>query len=74
MKIAGLIIGILLMILSGIGFVVCLLLPAMTNNRVNFQEAMLGLVPAAIIFVLSLGLSIISLILVLKARKNIGAN
>lgn len=69
MKIASLIVGILLMILSGIGFVVFLLLPAMTNNRVNFQEAMLGLIPAAIIFVLSLGLSIISLILVLKARK-----
>jgi len=41
MKIASLIIGILLMILAGIGFVVCLALPAMTSNRVSFEESML---------------------------------
>ena len=69
MKTAGLIIGIILMALSGIAFVVCLALPAMTNNRVNLGEAMLGLIPAAIIFLMSLVLAIVSLILVLKARK-----
>ncbi len=51
MKTVSLIIGILLMVLSGIGFIVCLLLPAMTNNRANFQEAMLGLIPAVMIFI-----------------------
>ena len=69
MKIAGLIIGILLMVLSGIAFIVCLLLPSMTNNRVNFQEAMLGLIPAAIVFFLALMLTIVSLVFVLKRKK-----
>ena len=38
MKTAGLIIGMILMALSGSAFVICLALPAMTNNRVNFGE------------------------------------
>jgi len=70
MKIAGLIIGILLMILTGIAFIVCLLLPSMTNNRVNFEEALLGLIPAALIFFLALVLTIVSAVFVLKAKKN----
>lgn len=69
MKTASLIIGILGMVLAGVAFVICLLLPAMTNNRVNFQEAMLGLIPAAIIFFLALVLTIVSLIFVVKAKK-----
>ena len=71
MKIAGLVIGILLMVLAGIAFIVCLMLPAMTNNRVNFEEALLGLIPAAIIFFLALVLTIVSAIFVLKARKTV---
>ena len=43
---AGLIIGILLMVLAGIAFIVCPALPSMTSNRVNFEEALLGLIPA----------------------------
>jgi hypothetical protein len=70
MKIAGLVIGILLMILAGIAFLVCLILPSMTNNRVNFEEALLGLIPAALIFFLALVMTIISAIFVLKAKKN----
>lgn len=70
MKIAGLITGILLMCLAGLAFVVCLMLPAMTNNRINFQEAMLGLVPAALVFVLALALALVSLIFLLKTKKS----
>lgn len=69
MKTAGLVIGILLMILSGIGFVVCLALPAMTDNRVSFDEAILGLIPAAIVFFLAFLLTVVSAIFVFKARK-----
>jgi len=69
MKIAGLIIGILLMILAGIGAVVCLLLPSLTNNRVNFQEALLGLIPAVLVFLFAFVLTVISAIFVIKARK-----
>ena len=70
MKIAGLVIGIILMILAGIAFVVCLALPSMTNNRVNFEEALLGLIPAALVFLLALVMTIVSAIFVIKARKN----
>ncbi len=69
MKTASLIIGILLMVLAGIAFIVCLLLPSMTNNRVNFEEALLGLIPAAIVFFLALVLTIVSAIFVFKAKK-----
>lgn len=69
MKIAGLIIGILLMASAAVAFIVCLSLPSMTNNRVDFGEAMLGLIPAAIVFFMALTLTIVSAIFVLKAKK-----
>lgn len=69
MKIASLIIGILGMILAGIAFIVCLLLPSLTNNHVSFEESMLGLIPAAIVFFLALVLTVVAAIFVLKARK-----
>lgn len=74
MKIAGLIVGVLLMILSGIAFVFFLLLPSMTNNRVDFEEALLGLIPAIVVFFLAFVLALVSLILVVKAKKNVPGN
>jgi len=68
MKLAALIIGILGMILSGIGAIVCLILPSMTNNRVSFEEAMLGLIPAVIIFFFAFIITVIGAILVIKGR------
>ena len=70
MKIASLIIGIVLMVLAGIAFIVCLLLPAMTNNHVSRGESMLGLIPAVIVFLLAFVLTVVSVIFVLKAKKN----
>lgn len=69
MKIAGLIIGILLMVLSGIVFVICLLLPSMTNNRVNFKESLVGLIPSAIIGFLAFILTIIMAMFLMKNKK-----
>lgn len=69
MKLASLIIGILLMILSGIAFIVCLLLPAMTNNRVSFDESMLGLIPSVVVFVLAFVLTVVSAIFSFKGKK-----
>ena len=69
MKKAGLIFGILLMILSGVVFLVCLALPSATNNRVNFEEALLGIIPSALVFLPALGLTIISAVLLIKNRK-----
>lgn len=70
MKIAGLVIGILLMLLSLVVFVICLMPPSMTNNRVNFEEARVGLVPSALIGFLAFNVTIISAIMLLKAKKN----
>lgn len=72
MKIAGLIIGIGLMILSGIVFVICLLLPSMTHNRVNFKESLVGLIPSAIIGFLAFILTIIMAISLMKSKNNQG--
>jgi hypothetical protein len=69
MKKAGLIIGILLLVLSVIGGVICLLLPSLTNNRINFNEAILGFIPAAIIFIFGLIVTVISALLMLKSKK-----
>jgi len=69
MKMATLIIGILLMVLAGIGAIVCLALPSMTNNRVNFEESLLGLIPAVIVFFFGFLLAVLGAFLLIKARK-----
>lgn len=69
MKIASLIIGIILMIIAGIACVVFLALPSMTNNRVNFEESLLGLIPSIIILFLAFVMTAVSAIFVLKGRK-----
>ena len=68
MKIAGLIIGIVLMILSGIGVVVCLLLPSM-NSHVSFEESMMVFIPTAVLFVVALLGTVVSAIFFFKKRK-----
>jgi hypothetical protein len=68
-KLASLIVGIVLMIISGIAFVVCLLLPAMTSNRVSFEEAMLGLIPSAVVILLALVLTVVAAIFFSKGRR-----
>ena len=68
MKIAGLIIGLLLMLLAGIGVIVCLALPAMTDNRVSFEEAIFGLIPAVLVFLFALLVTVVSAIFFFKGR------
>lgn len=70
MKKVGLVIGILLMILAGIGGVICLALPSLTNNRVNFGEAILGFIPAVIVFIFGFIIAVVSAIFVFKSNKN----
>ena len=61
----SLMIGVLLMILSGAVCVVCLLLPAM-NSHVSFEEAMMVFIPSAVLFIVAVLLTIVS---ALKAKK-----
>lgn len=68
MKITALIVGVLLLILSVVGMVFCFMLPSLTNNRINFDEAALGLIPVALIFIVGLLTTIVSSALLLKKR------
>ena len=70
MKIAGLIIGILLTCLSGLVFVVFLILPSFTNNHVSRKESMMGLIPAVIVFVVGLLITVVFGILVVARRRS----
>jgi hypothetical protein len=69
MKIAGLVTGILLMVLSGITFIICLMLPSMTHNRINFKEAFPGLIVAVLVFFVALIITGVSAIFVIKGKK-----
>ena len=69
MKIAGLIVGIVLMILSGIGIVICLVLVSTTNGRVSFEESLLVAIPLAVLFFVAFIGTIVAAFLVLKQRK-----
>jgi hypothetical protein len=66
----GLIIGVLLLFLSLVGMVVCFMLPSLTNNRINFEEAALGLIPVALLFIVGLLITIVSAVLLLKQRRS----
>ena len=70
MKIASLIIGIVLMLLTGIGFIICLILPGISRN-VSVQESMLVAIPLAILCFLAFVMTIVSAIFVLKAKKKV---
>jgi hypothetical protein len=69
MRKMGLRVGMLLLMLGVIVGGVCLWLPSLTNNRVRFGEAALGLIPAGVFFLLGLIFTILSLIFSLRARK-----
>lgn len=69
MRVAGLVIGILLMILAGIGGIVCLLLPSITYNRIKLEEAALGLIPAVLFGFIGFIVTIIAATMIIKARK-----
>lgn len=71
MRIASLIIGIVLTVLSGIGIIICLLAPSMTNGRASFEESMLVAIPLAVLFFVALAATVASAIFVLKARKKV---
>ena len=64
-----LIVGILGVLLSGAVLVICLLLPPLTNGRTSWEEAMLGIIPSALILVLSFVVLVVGVVLLLMNRK-----
>lgn len=64
MKIAGLVIAIVLMLLSGLGVLICLILPRV-NSHVSVQEAMLVAIPLGILcFISFLGVTLSSFLFI----------
>ncbi len=69
MRKTGLRVGVSLVILSIVIGIACLSLPSLTNNRVNLKEAMFGLIPAGVLFLLGFIFTILSLIFTARAKK-----
>jgi hypothetical protein len=67
----GLIVGIMLMILSGIVCVVCLMLPSMTKGGASFEECMMVFIPSAILFAVAALLTIVSAVRSAKAKNTL---
>jgi hypothetical protein len=65
-----LILGLLGVLLGGGVLLVSLLLPALTDGRTSWDEAMLGIIPGAIVLSLSFVVAIIGLVVMIVGRKN----
>lgn len=63
------IVGILGVLLGGAVFFISLLLPVVTDGRTSWDEAMLGIIPGAIVLAISFVIFAGGLIIVLVQRK-----
>ena len=64
-----LVLGILGMLLGGVVLVISALLPTLTEGRTSPDEALLGIIPGAIVLIGSFFLAVVGLIVVLLKRK-----
>jgi len=66
-----LILGIIGMLLGGGVFLVSVLLPLLTDGRTSWEEAMLGIIPGALVLVLSFVVAVVGLVMmIMKKRAN----
>lgn len=63
-----LVLGILGVLLGGAVLLVSLLLPALTSGRTSWEEAMLGIIPGALLLG-SLVVAVVGVIIILMKRK-----
>ena len=68
-----LILGIVGILLGGGILIVSVLLPVITDGRTSWEEALLGIIPGAVVLIGSFILAIVGLILVLMKRKRASA-
>jgi ABC-type antimicrobial peptide transport system permease subunit len=66
----ALILGLVGVLLGGGVLLVSLLLPALTDGRTSWDEALLGIIPGALVLLFSLVVSVVGLVLVIVARKS----
>jgi uncharacterized membrane protein YhiD involved in acid resistance len=64
-----LILGIVGVLLGGSVLLLSLLLPALTNGRTSWDEAMLGIIPGALLLLLSLVVAVAGVIVLIVKRK-----
>lgn len=63
------ILGIVGMLLGGGVLLVSLLLPALTNGRTSWEEALLGIIPGALVLVVSFVVALVGLVLMIVKRR-----
>jgi|GEM_PF-594580 len=63
------IIGILGILLGGVVLFISLLLPVLTDGRTSWDEALLGIIPGAVVLTISFLIFAAGLIIVLVRRK-----
>ena len=61
--------GVLGIALGGGVLLVSLLLPSLTNGRTNWEEAMLGIIPGALVLVISFLLALAGVVVIIIGRK-----
>lgn len=64
-----LILGILGVLLGGGVLLVSLLLPSLTDGRTSWDEAMLGIIPGAIVLIISFVLAAAGVVVIIMGRK-----
>ncbi|MBX7171790.1 MAG: hypothetical protein K1X72_12590 [Pyrinomonadaceae bacterium] len=69
MKIVVLVLGILGILLGLLVTIISVALPELTSNRVNFNEALPGIIAGVLVLFVSVIIAVIGLILVLKKKK-----
>lgn len=65
-----LILGLVGVLLGGGTLLVSLLLPALTDGRTSWDEAMFGIIPGAIVLALSFVIALAGLVVMMVARRN----
>ena len=67
-----LILGLVGVLLGGGVLLVSLLLPSLTNGRTSWEEAMLGIIPGALLLSVSFVVAAVGLVvMIVKRRKNV---
>ena len=65
-----LILGIVGILLGGGVLAVSLLLPSLTSGRTSWEEAMLGIIPGALVLVVSFLLALVGIIVIVVGKKS----
>ncbi len=63
-------VGVLGVLLGGGVLLVSLLLPSLTSGRTSWDEAMLGIIPGALVLVISFVIAAAGVVVILMGRKN----